>query len=219
VTLFAVNARPLLLTITRSSNIRLCFVMKLDQRLVQLFADRHRKPATALAGCVLKSDIVTDPALDIAHHRPRQIGDLLRSETGPHGQKAIAVLRLLAATSARTRSICVSVRTLACLPKPKVCTNDDGSPLRPHTPTHYRKRLAKRLGLPVIRFHDLRHACATHMPVLGINPKVASEKLGHSDVRDHAGLYSHVLPGIRENAAALVDQQLRAEIDKAKANN
>jgi hypothetical protein len=125
----------------------------------------------------------------------------------------------LPATSASTRSICVSVRTLACLPKPKVCTNDDGSPLRPHTPTHYRKRLAKRLGLPVIRFHDLRHACATHMPVLGINPKVASEKLGHSDVRDHVGIYSHVLPGIQENAAALVHQQLRAEIDKAKANN
>jgi integrase len=100
-----------------------------------------------------------------------------------------------------------------------VCTNDDGSPLRPHTLTHYLKRLAKNLGLPVIRFHDLRHACATHMLVLGINPKVASEKLGHSDVRITLDLYSHVLPGIQENAAALVDEQLRAEIDKAKANN
>jgi integrase len=80
------------------------------------------------------------------------------------------------------------------------------------------KRLAKELGLPVIRFHDLRHACATHMLVLGINPRLRV-RLGHSDVRLTLDLYSHVLPGIQENAAALVDEQLRAEIDKAKANN
>jgi integrase len=85
-----------------------------------------------------------------------------------------------------------------------VCTNDDGSPLRPHTLTHYWKRLAKRLGLPVIRFHDLGHAFATQ-----------SEKLGHSDVRITLDLCSHVLPGIKENAAALVDEQLQ----KARLQN
>jgi integrase len=100
-----------------------------------------------------------------------------------------------------------------------VCTNDDGGPLRPSALTLYWKRLVKKLGLPVIRFHDLRHACATHMLVLGINPKVAREKLGHSDVRITLDLYSHVLPGIQENAAALVDAQLQAEISKARSKN
>jgi hypothetical protein len=50
---------------------------------------------------------------------------------------------------------------------------------------------------------------------LGINPKVGSEKLGHSDVRITLDLYSHVLPGIQENAA-LVDENLRAEIARRK---
>jgi hypothetical protein len=54
------------------------------------------------------------------------------------------------------------------------------------------------------------------MLALGINPKVASEKLGHSDVRITLDLYSHVLAGIQENAAALVDEQLQVEIAARK---
>jgi integrase len=97
-----------------------------------------------------------------------------------------------------------------------VCANEDGSPLRPNTLTLYWKRLAKKLGLPVIRFHDLRHACATHMLTLGVHPKVASERLGHSNVRITLDLYSHVLPGIQEGAVALVDTELQAEIARKR---
>ena len=34
------------------------------------------------------------------------------------------------------------------------------------------KPLLRRAGLPDIRFHDLRHTCATLMLAVGINPKV-----------------------------------------------
>jgi hypothetical protein len=50
--------------------------------------------------------------------------------------------------------------------------------------------------LPRIRFHDLRHAHATHLLANGVHPKVASERLGHSKVGITLDLYSHVLPGM-----------------------
>jgi integrase len=40
----------------------------------------------------------------------------------------------------------------------------------------------------------------------GVHPKVASERLGHSKVGITLDLYSHVLPGMQEDAAARVDE-------------
>jgi integrase len=44
------------------------------------------------------------------------------------------------------------------------------------------KPLLKRAGLPHIRFHDLRHTCATLLLFRNVNPKVVSEMLGHSSI-------------------------------------
>src|SRR6266542_4338817 len=52
----------------------------------------------------------------------------------------------------------------------------------------------RRLGLPKVRFHDLRHAHATLLLLAGINPKVVSERLGHASVGITLDIYSHVLP-------------------------
>ena len=68
-------------------------------------------------------------------------------------------------------------------------------------------------GLPDIRFHDLRHTHATHLLTSGVHPKVAQERLGHSSVVITLDLYSHVLPGMQEDAAAKVDAAIRAAID------
>jgi integrase len=65
-------------------------------------------------------------------------------------------------------------------------------------------------GLPRIRFHDLRHAHATHLLMAGVHPKIASERLGHSKVGITLDLYSHVMPGMQEDAAAKVDAALIA---------
>jgi integrase len=69
--------------------------------------------------------------------------------------------------------------------------------------------MVTKLDLPRIRFHDLRHACATHMLALGVHSKIASERLGHSRVAVTLDLYSHVMPGMQEEAAARVDDALR----------
>lgn len=91
-----------------------------------------------------------------------------------------------------------------------VVTQMDGRPLQPRSITHEWVRLASSLtGLPRIRFHDLRHAHATHLLGAGVHPKIASERLGHSKVGITLDLYSHVMPGMQEEAASRVDDALR----------
>ena len=58
------------------------------------------------------------------------------------------------------------------------------------------------------------HAHATHMLANGVHPKVASERLGHSKIGITLDLYSHVLPNIQADAAAIVDDALRAALNK-----
>jgi integrase len=90
----------------------------------------------------------------------------------------------------------------------------DGQPLQPNSLTHeFVRLLAKASDQPRIRFHDLRHTHATHLLSNGVHPKVAQERLGHSSVGITLDLYSHVLPGMQEDAAARVDAAIRAAID------
>jgi integrase len=69
--------------------------------------------------------------------------------------------------------------------------------------------LLQRAGLPLIRFHDLRHTCATLLLVQNVPAKVVSELLGHSSVAITLDRYSHVLPSMQENAAAAMERVLR----------
>jgi integrase len=91
-----------------------------------------------------------------------------------------------------------------------VAALEDGSPMQPTFLTHEWVKVIKGTTLPRIRFHDLRHAHATHMLASGIHPKVASERLGHSKVGITLDLYSHVMPGMQEDAAAKMDAALKA---------
>ena len=67
------------------------------------------------------------------------------------------------------------------------------------------KPLLRRAGLPDVRFHDLRHTCATLMLSSGQSPKVVQERLGHSDVSVTMGVYSHVTPEARSGAAEAIE--------------
>ena len=95
-----------------------------------------------------------------------------------------------------------------------VCAREDGLPLRPHTLTQDWDRKIANTTLPRLRFHDLRHAHATHMLSSGVHPKIASERLGHSKIGITLDLYSHVLPNMQADAAAAVDVALRAALNK-----
>jgi integrase len=71
------------------------------------------------------------------------------------------------------------------------------------------RRHVKRLNLPRIRLHDVRHSYATAALRAGVHPKVVSERLGHAKVGITLDTYSHVIPGMDAQAAdavaALID--------------
>jgi integrase len=90
-----------------------------------------------------------------------------------------------------------------------VVAQADGSPVQPNTLTHNWVIECAKIGLPRIRFHDMRHTHATHLLASGVHPKVASERLGHSKVGLTLDTYSHVLPNMQAGAAALVDDALQ----------
>ena len=84
-----------------------------------------------------------------------------------------------------------------------------GEPLRRQYVTARRfKPLLRRAGLPEIRFHDLRHTCATLLLSENVNPKVVSEMLGHATIAITLDTYSHVLPTMQESAAKAMEDAL-----------
>lgn len=65
------------------------------------------------------------------------------------------------------------------------------------------------MGLPIIRFHDLRHTHATMLISQNINPKVISERLGHSRIGITLDIYSHVLPSMQQEVADKLDEIIK----------
>ncbi|HEY5247354.1 MAG TPA: tyrosine-type recombinase/integrase, partial [Dermatophilaceae bacterium] len=62
------------------------------------------------------------------------------------------------------------------------------------------------------RLHDLRHTHATMLLRAGVDPKVVSERLGHSSISMTLDTYSHVMPGMQQEAAEKIDAGLRAAL-------
>ena len=94
-------------------------------------------------------------------------------------------------------------------PKHLVFTSGFGTPIsRADLITRSFKPLLKRPGLPDIRFHDLRHTCATLLLGRNVNPKVVSEMLGHASIAITLDTYSHVLPNMQSEAAKAMEDAL-----------
>jgi integrase len=97
-----------------------------------------------------------------------------------------------------------------------VVTRADGEPIQPDSITQGWDRFVVRAGLPRVRFHDLRHTCASLMLREGIHPKIVQERLGHATIAVTLDLYSHVLPGMQADAASRIDVTLKAAIEKLR---
>jgi integrase len=67
----------------------------------------------------------------------------------------------------------------------------------------------KRAGLPqTVRFHDLRHSCATLLIAQGVHPRVVMEILRHSQISTTMNTYAHVLPRLQQDATAKIEALL-----------
>ncbi len=91
-----------------------------------------------------------------------------------------------------------------------VFTAENGAALDPESVTRYFRQAVKRSMLPSIRLHDLRHTHATLALQAGIHPKVVSERLGHATVSITLDTYSHAIPAMQEEAAALIAELVLA---------
>jgi integrase len=81
----------------------------------------------------------------------------------------------------------------------------NGEPLDPSYQTATFKKAAEAAGVPVIRFHDMRHTAATVLLAKGVHVKVVSEMLGHATITLTLDTYSHVIPAMQSDAAAAMD--------------
>src|SRR5919112_601966 len=85
---------------------------------------------------------------------------------------------------------------------------EKGQPMRPWTLTRKLQRILERAGLPHLRFHDLRHTCATLLLSKGVHPKFVQELLGHATISITLDTYSHVLPSMGDQASVAMENAL-----------
>jgi integrase len=79
------------------------------------------------------------------------------------------------------------------------------------------KPAAAAAGLPsALRFHDLRHTCASLCIALGAHPKAIQERLGHSSITVTLDRYGHLFPKLDEALTDRLDQ-LRQDAVVTKA--
>ena len=73
-----------------------------------------------------------------------------------------------------------------------VCVNPLGELIKPSYITAHFPTLLRQNGLRDIRFHDLRHTCASLLVSLDVNMNVIQRYLGHSNMSTTADIYSHL---------------------------
>ena len=75
---------------------------------------------------------------------------------------------------------------------------------------HAFKRLLLQAGIKAIKFHGLRHTCATLLLQAGVPVHVVQERLGHKRMEVTLGIYAHVLPAMQQDAASRLAALLQA---------
>jgi integrase len=86
-----------------------------------------------------------------------------------------------------------------------VLCDDEGKPLTRAACEHQLKLACRKAGLRKIRWHDLRHTCASHLVMKGVPMRTVQEVLGHSTI-GMTERYSHLAPNAKHEAVALLDE-------------
>lgn len=88
----------------------------------------------------------------------------------------------------------------------------DGRPFSPDYVTHHFSALLRKHGLPPIRFHELRHTCASLLLSQGMTLKDVQEWLGHSDIKMTANVYGHLDIARKQSIADTMSSLLSSNI-------
>ena len=128
-------------------------------------------------------------------------GRLIAGPTKTHAERTVRLPRFLRDELAAY---------LASPPRDRdafVFTAPKGGPLRHHN--FYQRQFCPalvRAGLPAqIRFHDLRHTCASLLIAQGAHPKAIQAHLGHSSIQVTMDRYRHLFPDALEHLADRLD--------------
>ena len=93
-----------------------------------------------------------------------------------------------------------------------VCTNADGTPINPDFVSHHFPRVLKKSNFPPIRFHDLRHSCASLLHASGYDLKDIQTWLGHSDIQTTGNIYTHLDTRRMDNMAQAMGDALAPKL-------
>ena len=85
-----------------------------------------------------------------------------------------------------------------------VCVDNLGRLILPNRLTHNFIKIIRKNNLKHIRFHDLRHSCASIMLSNGVPMKQIQEWLGHADFSTTANIYSHLDYKTKQNSAITI---------------
>lgn len=77
----------------------------------------------------------------------------------------------------------------------------------------------ERAGFSPLRFHDLRHTCASLLIAGGAHPKEIQARLGHSSITTTLNVYGHLFPSLDDRLAERLDATYReAKADQERTN-
>ena len=95
-----------------------------------------------------------------------------------------------------------------------VFVNELGERMRPNYLTEYFPKYIAKHGMPKMRFHDLRHSCASLLLANGVPLKQIQEWLGHSDFSTTANIYSHLDYSSKLTSAHAMERNFQLEVEK-----
>ena len=98
--------------------------------------------------------------------------------------------------------------------KDLVFTNAQGYYYSSSTLRKVFRRFLVSIGLPHMRFHDLRHSAATILLAMKVHPKVVQEILGHSQIAMTLDVYSHALLSMQEDVTKQWDSEFGKPVKK-----
>ncbi len=113
-------------------------------------------------------------------------------------------------------------------PAHRVCVTSTGDPYSCKSYAHAILRLIREVNavreknkqprMPESSFHDLRHTHAAMLIRRNIQPKIISERLGHSSIKITMDLYGYLMPGLQDAVAEIFDKEAEANAVPAAAS-